>query len=97
MTVMVLSTGLTVIFVPAGTLAGSFSILVVSLMPNRGITDGEALRRSEDYERAMFEVSMFTAEGKNSNDDAPDSLTQLAMMFEDKFATPPTRVVHSPF
>lgn len=69
----------------------------IFLMPNRGITDGEALRRSEDYERAMFEVSMFTAEGKNSNDDAPDSLTQLAMMFEDKFATPPTRVVHSPF
>lgn len=69
----------------------------IFLMPNRGITDGEALRRSEDYERAMFEVSMFTAEGKNSNDDAPDSLTQLAMMFEDKFATPPTRVVKSPF
>lgn len=67
------------------------------LMPNKGITATEAFRRSEDYEKAMLELSMFTAEGKNSNDDAPDSLTQLAMMFEDKFAPSPTRVMRSPF
>lgn len=67
------------------------------IMPNRGITAKFALRRNEDYEKAMTEVSMFTAEGKNSNDDAPDALTQLAMTFEDKFATPPSRIISSPF
>lgn len=69
----------------------------IFLMPNRGITSNEAFKRSEDYEKAMLEVSMFTAEGKNSSDDAPDSLTQLAMIFEDKFVTPPSRVISSPF
>lgn len=69
----------------------------IFLMPNRGITNKHALRRSEDYEKAMLEVSMFTAEGKNSSDDAPDSLTQLAMIFENKFEAPATRVLRSPF
>ena len=66
------------------------------LMPNRGITAQGAFKRSEDYEKALLEVNMFTAEGKNSSDDAPDSLTQLAMIFEDKFVTPPSRVISSP-
>ena len=51
----------------------------------------------EDYEKALLEVNMFTAEGKNSHDDSPDALTQLAMIFEDKFVTPPSRVINSPF
>lgn len=67
------------------------------LMPNRAITEKGAYKRSEEYGRAMQEVSMFTAEGKNLNDDAPDALTQLAMMFEDKFAQPPTQIMRSPF
>lgn len=67
------------------------------LMPNRGITAQDAYRRSEDYEKALLEVNMFTAEGKNSHDDSPDALTQLAMIFEDKFVTPPSRVINSPF
>ena len=66
------------------------------LMPNRMIMDNDAYKRSEDYQKAMLEMSMFTAEGKNANDDAPDSITQLAMIFENKFATPPTQVVRSP-
>lgn len=69
----------------------------IFLMPNRVITSNEAFKRSEDYEKAMLEVSMFTAEGKNSHDDSPDALTQLAMIFEDKFVTPPSRVISSPF
>lgn len=67
------------------------------LLPNRGIVNNDAYKRSEDYQKAMLEVSMFTAEGKNVNDDAPDALTQLAMIFENKFAVPPTRVMNSPF
>lgn len=66
------------------------------LMPNRAITEDNAFKRSDEYERAMQEVSMFTAEGKNPNDDAPDALTQLAMMFEDKFAKPQAQIMRSP-
>ena len=66
------------------------------IMPNRGIIDNNAFKRSEDYQKALMEVEMFTAEGKNVNDDAPDSLTQLAMIFENKFAVPPTRIIRSP-
>lgn len=66
------------------------------LMPNRMIMDNDAYKRSEDYQKAMLEMSMFTAEGKNASDDAPDSITQLAMIFENKFATPPTQIVRSP-
>lgn len=67
------------------------------LLPNRAITSKTAFKRSEDYEKAMQEVCIFTAEGKNRSDDAPDSLTQLAMIFEDKFAPKPTRIIRSPF
>lgn len=67
------------------------------LMPNRGIIDNDAFKRSEDYQKAMLEMSMFTAEGKNVNDDAADAITQLAMIFENKFAVPPTQIVKSPF
>lgn len=39
---------------------------------------------SEQYRKAFDEMTMFSAEGKNINDDAADSITQLAMMFERK-------------
>lgn len=39
---------------------------------------------SEQYKKALDEMTMFSAEGKNTFDDAPDSITQLAMMFEKK-------------
>ena len=68
----------------------------IFLMPNKGITADGAFKRSDDYQKALMETEMFTAEGKNSSDDAPDALTQLAMIFENKFAMPPTRIVRSP-
>lgn len=37
---------------------------------------------SEQYRKAIDEMTMFSAEGKNTFDDAPDAITQLAMMFE---------------
>lgn len=37
---------------------------------------------SEQYRKAIDEMTMFSAEGKNVFDDAADSITQLAMMFE---------------
>ena len=39
---------------------------------------------SEQYKKAIDELTMFSAEGRNIHDDAPDALTQLAMMFEKK-------------
>lgn len=36
------------------------------------------------YMKALEEMTMFSAEGKNAHDDAADSITQLAMMFEKK-------------
>ena len=37
---------------------------------------------SDQYRKAFDEMTIFSAEGKNSWDDAPDAITQLAMMFE---------------
>ena len=39
---------------------------------------------SDQYRKAIDEMTMFSAEGKNINDDAADSITQLAMMFENR-------------
>lgn len=39
---------------------------------------------SEQYKKAIDEMTMFSAEGRNIHDDAPDAITQLAMMFEKK-------------
>jgi hypothetical protein len=37
---------------------------------------------SDQYRKAIDEMTMFSAEGKNVHDDAADAITQLAMMFE---------------
>lgn len=50
---------------------------------------------SDQYKKAMDELVMFSAEGKNVADDAPDSLTQLALMYEEREA-PKTKIMSSP-
>lgn len=40
--------------------------------------------RDADYNKAMADMSMYTSEGKNTCDDAPDSMAQLAIMDEKK-------------
>lgn len=72
------------------------------LLPNRNVSiDDDGVRfvykRSDEYDRAIDEMTIFTSEGKNDHDDSCDALTQLAMMFEDKFTAPPTRIINSPF
>lgn len=70
----------------------------IFLLPNRNgqeMEDG-AYRRTSEYNDAMDELETFTAEGRNIRDDAADGITQLAMIFEDKFAPEPTRIVPSP-
>lgn len=44
--------------------------------------DGARYHASEQYRKAIDEMTLFSAEGKNTHDDAPDAITQLAMMFE---------------
>ena len=39
---------------------------------------------SEQYQKALDDTALYSPEGKNLNDDAPDSLAQLSMMFENK-------------
>ena len=56
----------------------------IFLKSNKEIPSDELprYRRSEEYNKAMDELSMYSPEGKNPHDDAPDGITQLAMMME---------------
>ena len=72
------------------------------LLPNRNISiDDDGVRfvykRSDEYDKAIDEMTMYTSEGRNEHDDSCDALTQLAMMFEDKFTAPPAQVINSPY
>lgn len=50
---------------------------------------------SDQYKKAIDEMTMFSAEGKNINDDAADAITQLAMMFDSKERRK-ARIIRSP-
>lgn len=45
-------------------------------------TDDFIYKPSDQYIKALDEMGMFSAEGKNQHEDSPDGLTQLAMMFD---------------
>lgn len=66
--------------------SGDIKRKFIFLAPNiEDIPDTEGVkryRRSAEYQRAMDEMNMFVTVGKNEHDDAPDSLTQLAMFVE---------------
>lgn len=51
--------------------------------------------RDPDYQNAMDCMSMYTSEGKNYSDDAPDSMAQLAIMDETK-SNGQIEVIHMP-
>lgn len=68
----------------------------IFLLPNHEIPkDGlvERYRRTDEYTAAMNELTLHTSEGRNAHDDAADSITQLAQMFED-FARPKSKILH---
>ena len=56
----------------------------IFLLPNVKKVKLATYKRSNEYQKAMSEVCMYSPQGKNLHDDAPDSLTQLAMFFEKK-------------
>ncbi len=51
-------------------------------------------KRSKMYQDAMDELEMYTSEGRNPHDDAPDALSQLALVFGKKRSQ--TMVIASP-
>lgn len=54
----------------------------------------EIFQRDSDYQRAMDDLSMYTAEGKNVHDDSADSLAQMAIACEQK-ANGQIKVLHN--
>lgn len=52
--------------------------------------------RDSDYEKAMTDMHIYTSIGKNTTDDAPDSMSQMAMTLE-KQSNGRVEVVHNPF
>ncbi len=56
----------------------------IFLLPNVKKSQMITYKRSREYDKAMQEVCMYSPQGKNLHDDAPDSLVQLAMLFEKK-------------
>lgn len=60
---------------------------MIFLLPNYAVPTDEVVRRykrSEEYSKAIEELTMYTAEGRNVHDDAADSLAQLAIYLEKK-------------
>lgn len=70
----------------------------IFLMPNNAMPDDDFPRykRTDEYQKAIDEMCIYSAQGKNPHDDAPDSITQLAMKFENK-RNGEIEVVHNPF
>ena len=67
------------------------------LMPNKKMAFDviQRYKRSPEYDAAMDELCMYSPEVKKIKDDAPDSITQLAMIF-DRRAERKARVIKSP-
>lgn len=53
----------------------------------------EESKRSTEYRKAMEDLQMYVIVGKNPHDDAPDSLSQLAMQLDHKERIQPTRII----
>lgn len=53
--------------------------------------------RTKEYQAAMDELETFVSIGKNPHDDAPDSLTQLAMFIENPGVVRKARIMKAPF
>lgn len=70
------------------------------LMPNSVMNTSDdyinevKYKRDEQYQNAMDEIQMYTSEGKNFHDDAPDVLTQMAIIDGKKKYE--TRIIASP-
>lgn len=55
-----------------------------------------AYKRSEEYEKAMENMTLYSPQGKNITDDGADSITQMAMFFEKK-TNGDIEIIENPF
>lgn len=70
----------------------------IFLLPTHELPNDDVLhryKRSEEYTKAIEELSLYTSEGKNPHDDSADSMAQLAILFE-KRTRKPTIIMPSP-
>lgn len=84
----------------SGDIKRNFIFLNTDGQIDKAKEDGETTERyyrSKDYQSAMDELGMFVSIGRNPHDDAPDSLTQLAMFVEGVVTTPVVRAIKNPF
>jgi hypothetical protein len=51
---------------------------------SKNTSDIDCYKADEDYRKAMDETTTWSAEGKRQHDDAPDSLSSLAMKLENR-------------
>ena len=51
---------------------------------------------SDQYRKAIDDMVMYSPEGKNKHDDSPDSIAQLAMVFDIRKRNRESRIIHSP-
>ena len=57
----------------------------IFLAPHTRLVNGmNPYKRTSDYEKAISELCMYSPQGRQPHDDAPDGITQLAMMFDQK-------------
>ena len=72
----------------------------IFLLPNskRNVKDLKDIlyKRTTEYQKAMEELCMYSAQGKQPHDDAPDGIVQLAMMF-DRRKNGTIEIPHNPF
>lgn len=70
----------------------------IFLLPKKAVeeTEDTIYQRDADYQRAIDELAMYTTQGKNPHDDAPDSMAQLAILF-DHGRNGTVEAMHNPF
>ena len=67
------------------------------LLPKRWTeTDDVMYKASDQYRKAIDALITYSPEGKNDHDDAPDAITQLAMMLDVRGRRRTARVIQSP-
>ena len=69
----------------------------IFVLPNMRVDKHlNAYKRSVEYQKALDEMCMYSAQGKQPHDDAPDSIVQLAMLFDRK-RNGTIEIPHNPF
>lgn len=71
-------------------------IFLIPTSKYRGNKELAVYKRSSEYQKAMDELCMYSAQGKQAHDDAPDGITQLAMLF-DRRKNGTIEIPHNPF